>query len=82
MANQMQIANVHGYRIRYDPTAIHGINYLKYDLSAAEALVFIKQAKMYGNAQFEDDKDRDYTLVRGADGTFTLVLRKESSSWF
>jgi len=82
MTNQMKIADVHGYKICYDPTAINGINYLKYDLSAVEALVFIKYAQMYGSAQFEDDKDRNYTLVKSADGKFTLVLRKESSGWF
>lgn len=83
MTTNQMIANVHGYRIRYDKTTEHGIYYLKSDLSANEARVIIEHAKTKGRAEFEDDQDRDYTLVKGADGTFTLVLRQESKSgWF
>lgn len=81
--NQM-ITNVHGVRIRYDKTTEHGIYYLKNDLSANEAKVIIEHARTRGSAEFEDDQDRDYTLTRGADGTFTLVLRQETGTggWF
>lgn len=83
MNNQM-ITDVHGVRIRYDKNTEHGIYYLKNDLSANEAKVIIEYARLHGSAEFEDDQDRDYTLVKGADGTFTLVLRQETGSggWF
>ncbi len=84
MNSQTQITDVHGVRIRYDKTTEHGVYYLKNDLSANEARVIIEYAKMRGSAEFEDDQDRNYTLIKGVDGIFTLVLRQEKSSggWF
>jgi hypothetical protein len=83
MDGQM-ITDVHGIRVRYDKSTERGIYYLKYDLSPNEAKVIIEYARNHGQAEFEDDQDRDYTLVKGADGTYTLVLRQETSrgGWF
>jgi len=74
--------NVHGYTVLYDPKFDKGIYYLQYDLQYNEALVFFKHAQMYGKAEFEDDQDRNWTLIKNPDGTFTLTQRKEYSGWF
>ncbi len=80
---EIKTADVHGHTVHYDQTARPGIDYLAYDLSSEEADVFIEHAKNHGSAQFEDDHDHNFTLVKGSDGSFTLVLRKETGGgWF
>jgi hypothetical protein len=52
------------------------ISYLKFDLQAEEARTIFDAARMNGQAQFEDDREGQYTLVynRG-ENTYTIVRR-------
>ncbi len=65
---------VHGFPLVYEEKAKAGMEYLRDDLDAAEARVFFDGARARGSAPFEDDDDRQFTLVcqRGA---FTLLKR-------
>lgn len=66
---------VHGYWVEYDEEARHGIYYLKTDLDREEAKVFFEYARREDEAQFEDDKDRDYTLVHKKGKSYQLIRR-------
>lgn len=65
---------VHGFSIAYEENAVEGIRYLRDDLSFDEARVFFDQARMKTSAQFEDDEDRNFTILYH-DGSYTLVRR-------
>ena len=65
---------LHGFRVAYDEGVYEGIKYLRDDLSYDEAKVFFDQAKLKGQAAFEDDLDRDYTLFYQS-GVYTLLRR-------
>lgn len=65
---------VHGFKVRYEEENSEGIKYLRDDLSYEEAKVFFDQAKIKGSAQFEDDLDRDFTLLYQS-GVYVLMRR-------
>ncbi|RJQ36359.1 hypothetical protein C4552_03670 [Candidatus Parcubacteria bacterium] len=65
---------VHGMTVSYEDNAEEGIRHLRDDLSSDEARVFFDQARTKGSAQFEDDEDRQYTLIY-QNGAYALVRR-------
>lgn len=69
-----QKITVYGFAVVYEQNAYDGIKYLRDDLDFGEARVFFDQARSRGQAQFEDDEDRQYTLIY-QNGVFTLVRR-------
>jgi hypothetical protein len=71
MAKQITL---HGFPVQYEDNAFEGIRYLRDDLDYNEARVFFDQARERGSAPFEDDADRQYTLLYRA-GVYTLVRR-------
>lgn len=76
----MRRENVHGFWIQYDEIdneMRHGIRYLRDDLQLGEAKTLFESANRQGDAEFEDDSDRDWTLIynRG-DNIYTLVRRQ------
>ena len=70
-------ARIYGFSVEYDEKFKEGIRYLRSDLQYREAKVIFDAARFKGKAEFEDDRDWDWTLVynRGK-GTYTLVRRK------
>ncbi|PIS42515.1 MAG: hypothetical protein COT24_03025 [Candidatus Kerfeldbacteria bacterium CG08_land_8_20_14_0_20_40_16] len=74
--------DVHGHTVQGGSSALDGIDYLDHRLDYKEVEVFFDQAKRHGSVQFEDDKGRNYTIVRNQNATYTIERRKESSGWF
>ena len=74
--------DIHGHKVLGEDDTVHGMDYLDHDLQFAEAEVFFKAAKNANTTQFEDDKDRQYTLKYNGDGTYQLLGRKKSSGFF
>lgn len=67
-----------GQYVKYDDqekNISYGINYLSYDLSPEEVKVFFNEAKIKGQAQFEDHYNRNFTLMYNSDYTYTLISR-------
>lgn len=77
----MKKRQIKGYTVFYNEDSVEGANYLDHDLDYKEAEVFFRAARERGSVDFEDDNDRDFTLKRNSDGTYTLIRRK-SSGWF
>lgn len=69
--------SVHGFRVTFDEELREGIRYLSTDLQYKEAKTLFDAARLTGSAEFEDDYDRDWTLIynRG-DATYTLLKRQ------
>ena len=65
---------VHGFYTDYEKGDIEGIRYLTEDLDYNEAKVFFEHAKNYGESQFEDDNERQFTLTHKS-GVYTLTRR-------
>lgn len=66
--------DVHGISVTYEENVEGGISHLRDDLDYGEAKVFFDQARFKGSAPFEDDEERQYTLVyRG--GVYFLTRR-------
>lgn len=68
---------VHGFLIEFDEELKDGIRYLRDDLQYGEAKTLFDAARFDGEAEFEDDYDRDWTIIynRGKD-TYSLVRRQ------
>ena len=74
----IQQTYLNGYYLKYEDSETginYGLDYLRYKLQPAESVVFFNQARAAGQAQFEDDYDRQFTLMYNSDGTFTLLKR-------
>lgn len=69
-----QKTTIHGFQVEYEENGYEGIRYLREDLDYNEARVFFDQAKLKGSAGFEDDQDRQYTLVYRT-GLYVLMRR-------
>lgn len=56
--------SVHGTTVYFKSSDREAIRHLKYDLQSAEAKVFFEYARRHrsSGAEFEDDKDRQFTL--------------------
>lgn len=69
--------NIHGFPVIFDEKDIDGIRYLRDDLQYNEAKTLFDAARFRGEAQFEDDYDRDWTLkYNSSEGTYTLIRRQ------
>jgi hypothetical protein len=71
---------IHGHSVVYEQNAYEGIRHLRDDLQREEAVVFFDQAKLKGSAEFEDDHERQFTLLykKGGflvNGGYVLVRR-------
>ncbi len=67
---------IHGYWLISDESFRDGVRYLRDDLQKDEAGSLFEAAKLRGSSQFEDDYDRDWTLVYNRnDYTFTMLRR-------
>jgi len=68
---------VHGFTVIFDKDFRKGIDYLRDDLQREEAKVIFYSARRNKNAEFEDDHDRDWTLIYNeGEGTYTLIKRE------
>ena len=65
---------IHGFAVTYEENAEEGIRHLRDDLDSEEARVFFDQARSRGSAEFEDDEDRQYTLIY-QNGSYALLRR-------
>ncbi len=66
---------IHGTPVYYEENAKAGAEYLAYDLQFEEAAVFFRYARANGSAKFEDDQERQFTLIYNPDGTYLLKRR-------
>lgn len=67
---------VHGYWVIFEEEFRNGIDHLENDLQREEAKTIFSAAKLNGSAEFEDDMDRDWTLIYNRqDFNYTLVKR-------
>jgi hypothetical protein len=71
----MKEINIHGLRVKYEESEQAGINYLLYDLDTQESKVFFNEARRNKYAEFEDDREGQFTLSYNTDGTYTLMRR-------
>jgi len=69
---------VHNFLLQHEEDMQDGVKYLRDDLQDQEAKTIFDAARFNGSAEFEDDYDRDWTLLynRG-DGTYTLIRRQD-----
>lgn len=68
---------VQGFLVDFDGALKNtGIYYLQHDLNPAAARTLFEAARSQGEAHFEDDHERRFTLVfNRSDGTYTLEAR-------
>ncbi|MBI4092361.1 MAG: hypothetical protein HY420_00360 [Candidatus Kerfeldbacteria bacterium] len=71
--------DIHGHIVYGQDDVRDGLNRLDYDLQKDEAEVFFKQAKLKGAAEFEDDHERQFTLVYDRGKGSYRVERRQSS---
>jgi len=77
MAEEMAKESVHGFVVQFEEKDRDGVRYLRDDLQYNEAKTIFDAARIRGNAEFEDDYDRDWTLIHNSDmGNYTLVRRQ------
>lgn len=68
---------VYSWNVTFDEGDRPGIDYLRTDLQRSESEVFFEQARSKGVVNFEDDQDRDWSLIyNSGDGSFTLLRRQ------
>ena len=68
---------VHGYWLIFEEEIRDGVRHLRDDLQAGEAKTIFDAARIDGTAEFEDDQDRDWTLIYNRqDGNYTLIRRQ------
>ncbi len=69
--------SVHGFWTEFEEKDRDGIRYLRDDLQYNEAKTLFDAARLRGSAEFEDDFDRDWTIIYNRDkGTYTLIRRQ------
>lgn len=73
--DEHKIARVHGFQVRYDDRTYDGVKHLCDDLQHAEARVFFEHARRHEEAEFEDDYDRQFTLVYEGRQIYSLKRR-------
>jgi hypothetical protein len=68
---------VHGYWLVFEEELRDGVRHLRDDLQSGEAKTIFDAARLDGTAEFEDDQDRDWTLIYNRqDGNYTLIRRQ------
>lgn len=70
----MERERIQGFLVDFDEALKNtGIYYLQRDLNPAAARTLFEGARDHGEAHFEDDHERRFTLVfNRSDGTYTL----------
>lgn len=78
MTDELKLIVIHGkWKTRYNLDSEGGLKHLQYDLDLNECLPFFEQAKRTGSAHFEDDEERQYTLMYNRnDFSYTIIRRK------
>ena len=68
---------VHGFLVNFDEALRHtGFYYLRQDLQFDEARSLFDAARSRGQSHFEDDHERQFTLVYNrSDGTYDIERR-------
>ena len=68
---------VHGYWLVFEEELRDGVRHLRDDLQSGEAKTIFDAARFDGTAEFEDDQDRDWTIIYNRqDGNYTLIRRQ------
>ena len=68
---------VHGYWLIFEEELRDGVRHLRDDLQSGEAKTIFDAARIDGTAEFEDDQDRDWTLIYNRrEGNYTLIRRQ------
>jgi len=68
---------IHGFWLVFEEELRDGVRYLRDDLQYKEAKTLFDAARLDGTAEFEDDQDRDWTLIYNRqDGNYTLIRRQ------
>jgi len=68
---------IHGYWLVFEEELRDGVRYLRDDLQYKEAKTIFDAARFDGTAEFEDDQDRDWSLIYNRqDGNYTLIRRQ------
>jgi len=67
---------IHGFWIVWEDVSRPAIDYLRYDLQQGEVKALFDAARLDGTAEFEDDADRDWTILYNRDGTYTITPRQ------
>jgi len=77
MEEEIKKEKIYGFRVNFKKTDKKGFYYLRKDLQKEEAKTLLEAAKLRGRAEFEDDQDRDWTLLYDKrERTFTLLRRQ------
>ncbi|MFC1656627.1 hypothetical protein ACFL14_01510 [Patescibacteria group bacterium] len=71
---QFQVAKIFNHSVYYQKNAKNGVEYLQYDLDGRESSVFFDQARIKGRADFEDDREGQFTLDY-RNGKYFLIKR-------
>ncbi len=77
MAQEQQVVKerIHGFTVYFDRGLIRtAVEYLRRDLQYNEAKTLFDAARFDGTAYFEDDEDRDFSLIYNR-GVYTLIKR-------
>ncbi|MBI2035091.1 MAG: hypothetical protein HYT12_00205 [Candidatus Liptonbacteria bacterium] len=67
---------VYIYPVEYDEKDYDGIKYLRDDLQTEESKVFFEQAKLKGEARFEDDREGQWSLQYNKSNASYLLVRR------
>ena len=68
---------IHGFWLEFDEELREGVRYLRDDLQHKEAKTLFDATRLRGEAEFEDDQDRDWSLIYNRqDGNYTLIRRQ------
>lgn len=69
--------NIHGFWLIFEEELREGVRYLRDDLQQREAKTLFDAARFDGTAEFEDDQDRDWSLIYNRQkGNYTLIRRQ------
>lgn len=68
---------IYGFWLEFEEELRDGVRYLRDDLQYKEAKTLFDAARLRGEAEFEDDQDRDWTLIYNRQaGNYTLIRRQ------
>lgn len=79
MSDILQKTSIHGKMLRYDNKDYdlrEGVRYLQSDLDREEILPLFEYAKHHDEAEFEDKRDRQFTIKHNQ-GIYTLETREK-----
>ncbi len=73
----MKKENIYGFWLIFEEEFMDGVRYLRDDLQRDEAKTIFDAARLTGEAEFEDDYDRDWTMIYNkGEMTYTLIRRQ------